>query len=74
MANNMEKIYPGAVLNKMDVWNAIMANLNGSFSNPNNNYEDLCLLFEAGFGFEDDKCLRYDPIKERFEVFENKSN
>lgn len=69
----MKEIKTGELLDKNDMWNAIMANLNQAYSNPNNNYEDLCLIFEASFGFSADKNVKFLPDKDKFEVFEDQN-
>ena len=57
-------------LTKQEVLNTIIANVNKAYSDPEGDYANLCLLFEACYGYSVDMRLKFDEKSGKFEVWE----
>ena len=57
-------------LTKQQVLDAIIRKVNEAYSDPTNDFERLCDIFEACHGYDIDKNIEYLPSLDVFNVWE----
>ena len=61
---------PGEKLTKQKVFELIWAKVNAAWANDTNEYQQLCDIFDACYGFRPDINLEYLPSLGQFNVFD----
>lgn len=62
---------PGDKLEINRVWNYIADQLHRAYHDPANDYQRICDMFEASFGFDLKKSITYIPSEEKFLIFDD---
>ncbi len=70
----MKSPNPGDKLSKQQVWDLIMHKCAEAFSDPKNDYEKLCDIFEACYGYSIDANIEYLSSLDKFNIYEDEGH